>query len=241
MSYRFCTVLSIAAFSATVGAQVPTRPPNELPPTAAATLAASLDAARAHARHVWRDTPPVAADRLVNGYIEIPRGERRKFEFNMKANERAIDRVMPDDIGGYPVNYGYVPQTVSYDGDPFDVLVLGPPLPGGRIVPGVIVGLMLMEDEKGLDSKVVTSPVGADGKPRYALTADDRTRIANYFKRYKLHEPGKHSTVPGWGNADDGRAHVAMTHAFFLQCRTTRGAPCRVDRPAPLTPSPALR
>ena len=48
----------------------------------------------------------------------------------------------------------FVPHTVSYDGDPFDGLVLGPPLEGGRMVRGVIVGLMLMEDEKDLDSKV---------------------------------------------------------------------------------------
>ena len=46
----------------------------------------------------------------------------------MRANRRAIDRMIPISIGGYPVNYGFVPQTVSYDGDPFDVLVLGPPL-----------------------------------------------------------------------------------------------------------------
>ena len=45
----------------------------------------------------------------------------------MSTNERAIDRIIPKAIGGYPVNYGFVPQTVSYDGDPFDVLVLGPP------------------------------------------------------------------------------------------------------------------
>jgi inorganic pyrophosphatase len=68
-----------------------------------------------------------------------------------RANARVIDRMIPEDIGGYPVNYGFVPQTVSYDGDPFDVL--GPPLPDGRLLRGVIAGVMFMEDEKGLDSK----------------------------------------------------------------------------------------
>ena len=53
----------------------------------------------------------------------------------MRANARAIDRMMPVDVGGYPVNYGFVPQTISYDGDPFDVLVLGPPLAGGASGP----------------------------------------------------------------------------------------------------------
>ena len=83
---------------------------------------------------------------------------------------------MPVDVGGYPVNYGFVPQTISYDGDPFDALVLGPPLPGGRVVRGVIVGLMFMEDEKGLDSKVVLSLTGRDGQPFHELTATVQQR-----------------------------------------------------------------
>jgi inorganic pyrophosphatase len=107
-------------------------------------LMKGLDAAAQHSRHLWRDSPPVNRDGTVNAYIEIPRGERRKFEFDMVKQERFIDRVMPDSVGGYPVNYGFVPQTVSYDGDPFDALVLGPPLPGATTVRGAIVGLMHM-------------------------------------------------------------------------------------------------
>jgi inorganic pyrophosphatase len=168
-------------------------PPNLLPPAAVEQLSASLGAAAAHPRHVWRDTSPINGDGTVNGYVEIARGDRRKWEFDMRANARAIDRVIPEDIGGYPVNYGFVPQTVSYDGDPFDVLVLGPPIAGGEIVRGAIVGLMHMEDEKGLDSKVVTSPLGRDGRPLYELTGTDREKIADYFRRYKRGEPGKFS------------------------------------------------
>jgi hypothetical protein len=128
-----------------------------LPAAGTTQLSASLDAATGHSRHTWRDTPPVNNDGTVNAYIEISRGDRDKWEFDMRANARAIDRVISEDIGGYPVNYGFVPQTVSYDGDPFDVLVLGPPLPGGEFARGVIVRLMYMEDEKGIDSKVVLS------------------------------------------------------------------------------------
>jgi inorganic pyrophosphatase len=214
---------------ALVAAQFPTRPPNVLPATAVAKLASSLDASRAHRRHLWRDMPPFASDDLVNAYIEIPRGERRKYEFAMKANERAIDRIIPDDVGGYPVNYGFVPQTISYDGDPFDALVLGPALPGGRIVRGRIVGLLLMEDEKGIDSKVVLSRVDGSGRPTHQLTQEDRTRIGNYFDTYKRHEPGGFSNVPGWGSPDDGRAHVTMTNAFFRDCRQRDGQPCRIE------------
>ena len=90
----------------------------------------------------------------------------------MAANERAIDRVIPENIGGYPVNYGFVPQTVSYDGDPFDILVLGPPIEGGSLVRGAIVGLLLMNDEKGYDAKVIVSPL----KKRAAGICADRAR-----------------------------------------------------------------
>ena len=210
-----------------VAAQPTTQPANVLPETAVARLGASFDAARAHRQHTWRDTPPFDGD-LVNAYIEIPRGERTKYEFAMKDNDRAIDRIIPEDVGGYPVNYGFVPQTIAWDGDPFDVLVLGPPLAGGRVVRGRIVGLMLMEDEKGIDSKVVLSLVDRAGRATHALTGEDRDRIGKYFDTYKRHDPGGFSDVPGWGSPDDGRAHVRMTNAFFHRCRGSHGAPCRV-------------
>jgi inorganic pyrophosphatase len=191
-------------------------------------LSASLDAAAAHARSVWRDTPPFATNGTVNAYVEIAHGDRRKWEFDMRANALAIDRIIPEDIGGYPVNYGFVPQTVSYDGDPFDALVLGPALQGGDVVRGVVVGLLLMEDEKGIDSKVVLAPVGPGDRPLHELTPADRNTIADYFRRYKRGQPGRFSKVAGWGSVAEGRAHVTTTHAFFRQCRRPTTGPCQV-------------
>ncbi len=209
-------------------AQEPTAVSIDLPASAVTQLAKSLADSGEHARHVWRDTPPVNEDGTVNGYIEISRGDRRKWEFDMSANARAIDRVMPDQIGGYPVNYGFVPQTVWYDGDPFDVLVLGPPIAGGSMVRGAIVGVMRMDDEKGSDAKVVVSLLDTTGRPRHALTGADQRRIAEYFRRYKQHEPGKFSAVPGWGSIAEGLAYVRTTHAFFRECRDIVGVTCRV-------------
>jgi inorganic pyrophosphatase len=200
----------------------------ELPATASSQLARSLAAAAAHTHHLWRDSPPMNSDGTVNGYIEISRGDRRKYEFDMSRNTRAIDRVVSKKVGGYPVNYGFVPQTVSYDGDPFDVLVLGPPLAGGKVVRGVIVGLMYMEDEKGPDSKVVLSPVTPDGRAKYDLTSEIRKEIADYFRRYKQGEPGKFSKVPGWGTVNEGRDLLTTTHAFFRECSKYAGTTCRV-------------
>ena len=224
-----------------VMAQTPAEISNELPALATSQLARSLDEARAYQKNVWRDTPPFNDDGTLNGYIEISRGDRRKWEFRMATNQRAIDRLIPEEVGGYPVNYGFVPQTVSYDGDPFDVLVLGPPIAGGRLVSGVIVGLMRMEDEKGYDAKVVISRATA-GRPDYQLTERNRHEIADYFDRYKLFDAGKFSKVPGWGTIDEGLALVKMTHAFFEQCQHAPGPTCRV---APLVagsqPRPAVK
>ena len=218
-------------------AQTPVDIPNELPAPATTQLAKSLEQARAYRKHVWRDTPPVNDDGTVNGYVEISRGDRRKWEFRMGMNKRAIDRMIPEHVGGYPVNYGFVPQTVSYDGDPFDVLVLGPPIAGGRIVRGVIVGLMFMEDEKGYDAKVVISrPTG--GRPDHQLTDRNRHEIADYFARYKLFEAGQFSRVPGWGTIDEGLALVKITHAFFEQCPKVTAPTCRIT---PLVAGPGPR
>jgi inorganic pyrophosphatase len=222
------SLICLAVLPVMLTAQEPDFVPIELPAFATTQLAKSLADSKAHAKHVWRDTPAMNADGTVNAYVEIARGDRRKWEFAMNSNARAIDRIMPEAIGGYPVNYGFVPQTVSYDGDPFDALVLGPPIPGGRVVTGAIVGLMLMEDEKGWDAKVVLSLTGRDARPRQALTEHDRLEIASYFRRYKEHEPGKFSKVPGWGTIAEGLAHVKTTHAFFWKCRELSGATCRL-------------
>ena len=210
-----------------VGAQDDMRP-STLPATAVKILADSLNAARAYKSQPWRDTTPTNSDGTVNGYIEIARGDRRKWEFDMRTNRRAIDRMIPASIGGYPVNYGFVPQTVSYDGDPFDVLVLGPPLPAGHFVRGIAVGVMFMEDEKGLDSKVVLSRVDAAGRPLDQLTTAIQKEIGDYFNRYKSLGRGTWSKVPGWGTAEQGLAFVTTTHAFFQQCATRTG-PCSIE------------
>jgi inorganic pyrophosphatase len=208
-------------------AQTPAEIPNELPAFATDQLTRSLTEANGFPKHVWRDTPSMNDDGTVNSYVEISRGDRRKWEFRIAANARAIDRVIPEQIGGYPVNYGFVPQTISYDGDPFDVLVLGPPIAGGRMVRGVIVGLMFMDDEKGFDAKVVVSRATGN-RPDHPLTEHDRRDIGNYFERYKLLESGKFSKVPGWGSAAEGLALVKITHTFFRECRQISQPTCRV-------------
>ena len=188
-----------------------------LPPAPAGLgrrVVAYLDAAKKHAQHPWRDVSPHNADGTINGYIEIPRGESQKWEFRIPLNRREVDRVIPPELGGYPINYGFLPQTVSYDGDPADVLVLGPALDGGTVVRGRIVGLMEMTDTGDLDSKVIISPLDAQGRPTHELTEDDRRGMTQFFDTYKRHE-GKPTKVTGWGDPEAARAFLDKTAGFF--------------------------
>ena len=225
------TVLLAALLSPIAIQDVQQRQLESLPAAAVTRLGESLAASRAHPKHVWRDTPPFNSDKTVNAYIEIARGDRRKWEFDMRANARKIDRMIPARIGGYPVNYGFVPQTISSDGDPFDALVLGPPITGGRVVRGAIAGVMFMEDEKGPDSKVVLSRLDSKGRPLHVLTPAIQQEIGDYFKRYKDGQPGMFSRVPGWGSVAEALKHVETTHAFFLRCRDRSASDCRLQSP----------
>ena len=87
---------------------------------------------------------------------------------------------------------------------------------------------MVMEDEKGPDSKVVLSLPGGNGQPLHELTPARSGASADYFMRYKQHEPGKFSKVPGWGSIAEGLAHVTRTHAFFVQCPRRTDLACQV-------------
>ena len=196
-----------------------TLPP--LPPPVREKLSTHLGSTRSFDRHVWRDTPSINSDSTVTGYVEISRGESAKWEFRIPFNRREVDRMIPASLGGYPTNYGFLPQTISYDGDPADVLVLGPALAGGQLVKGAIVGLMRMTDTGDLDSKVVISPVDSRLQPTHALDAGTQRLLSQFFSTYKRHE-GKVTDVPGFGGPDEARRFLETTAAFFEAGRRER-------------------
>lgn len=157
---------------------------------------------------------PLNEDGTVNGYVEIARGDSTKWEFRIPLNRREVDRMIPKELGGYPINYGFMPRTISYDGDPADIVFLGPALAAGEIVKGRIVGVMRMTDTGDLDDKVVASPLDTGGGAAYRLEAADRERMERFFNTYKKHE-GKVTRITGWGDEKDARAFIARTRSFF--------------------------
>ena len=133
----------------------------------------------------------------INVVIEIPYGSNIKYEVDKESGAVVVDRVMYGAMF-YPANYGFVPNTLSDDGDPADVLVLNEyPLQAGSVIKARLIGVLIMEDESGVDEKLISVPVSKID-PRYEkiqclqdlpqITLD---RIKNFFETYKTLEPNK--------------------------------------------------
>lgn len=115
----------------------------------------------------------------------------------------------------YPANYGYIPKTLSEDGDPLDVLVLSPyPVAIGSVIRSRPVGVMYMEDEHGIDAKIIAVPHSKLSK-LYENISDihdvDKLildRIQHFFEHYKDLEEGKWVKLQGWGDVEKARNEI---------------------------------
>ncbi len=145
----------------------------------------------------------------INVIIEVPFGrEPVKYEIDKKSGALYVDRVMHTSMR-YPCNYGFVPHTISDDGDPIDVLVASPvEFLSGCIVRCRPIGVLKMEDEKGLDEKILAVPV--DRLNPYYAHVEEYTQlpkillqqISHFFSHYKDLEDGKWAKVEGWEGAE---------------------------------------
>ena len=151
----------------------------------------------------------------INVIIEIPaQADPIKFEVDKDSGAVFVDRFMGTSMR-YPINYGYVPHTVAGDGDPVDVLVVTPfPLLPGVVIRCRPVGVLKMEDESGIDAKVVAVPV-SKLTPMYdkVQTIDDLPELlmkqtVHFFEHYKDLEPGKWVKVTGWGTVDEAKQEI---------------------------------
>ena len=138
-----------------------------------------------------------------------------KYEFDKESGALCVDRFMGTSMM-YPANYGFVPNTLSGDGDPCDVLVVTPfPLPPGVLVRCRALGVLKMEDDGGVDAKVIAVPVEKlcqmykDIKTLEDLPQLLRDQIQHFFEHYKDLEKGKWVKVQGWG--DKAAAHQEIT------------------------------
>jgi inorganic pyrophosphatase len=155
----------------------------------------------------------------VNAFVEIPQGGLPvKYELDQKSGALFVDRFLHTSMI-YPSNYGFIPSTMGEDGDPLDILVVTPmPVVAGCVIRSRPVGVLLMDDEKGVDEKILAVPIDALN-PFYkeVKTHEDLPpllveQIAHFFTHYKDLEPGKRASVGQWAPLD--KAHERITLAI---------------------------
>lgn len=144
------------------------------------------------------------APKKVNVIIEIPMGSSIKYEIDAESGVLFADRFLFTAMY-YPLNYGSIPGTQAGDGDPVDVLVLS----SQTIYPGTAivcepVGVLMMEDEEGMDEKVLAVPIAkVDPFSSHIKDVTDipeamRNKIKHFFEHYKELEPGKWIKIKDW-------------------------------------------
>lgn len=143
----------------------------------------------------------------INAIIEIPiGGQPVKYEFDKKSGAIFVDRFIYTPMF-YPANYGFIPHTLSEDGDPVDIMVIGTiPVVPGAVLRSRPIGVLMMEDESGTDEKILAVPVDAL-HPYYTKVSTYRDlpevlldQISHFFEHYKDLEKGKWVKVTGWGD-----------------------------------------
>jgi inorganic pyrophosphatase len=183
----------------------------------------------------------------INVLIEIPQGGVPvKYELDKESGALRVDRFLNTAMF-YPGNYGFVPHTLSGDGDPVDVIVVVPsPIVAGAIVRVRPVGALLMKDEAGDDEKIIAVPVdklhpfysGVKSYKDLPITLVDQ--IAHFFQHYKDLEKGKWVTIVNWvgtdraekmiiegihraaGSGDDVAAHYVAQHSMAAASRRSK-------------------
>ena len=169
-------------------------------------------------------TPGINAPDSFNVIIEIPmNADPVKYEVDKATGAIFVDRFMSTSMH-YPTNYGYVPKTISGDGDPVDVLVITPvPLIPGVVVTCRPIGILKMEDEAGEDGKVLAVPIDKVlsiytqwQKPEDLNPLRLKT-IAHFFEHYKDLEEGKWVKILGWEGADAAKKEIVDGMANYAQ------------------------
>ena len=155
-----------------------------------------------------------AANGLVNVFVEIPKDSNIKYELDKESGVIMVDRFLYTAMS-YPFNYGFVPNTLAEDGDPTDIIVLSEyPVAPGTIIPSVVIGMLEMEDEAGIDTKVLAvpnekiDPLFGKYKDINDVPEATRNKLKHFFENYKTLEPGKWVKLKEWKGKTEAVAAV---------------------------------
>ena len=164
----------------------------------------------------------------VNVVIEIPtQSSPVKYEVDKESGVLLVDRIMSAPMY-YPANYGFVPHTLSDDGDPVDVLVVtSEPLVHGSVIPSRPVGILRMADEAGHDAKIIAVPAGKIcPESQHIRSYTDLpslliSQITHFFEHYKKLEDGKWVEIEGWADEDEAKAEIIASIRRYEESELT--------------------
>jgi len=140
----------------------------------------------------------------VNVFIEISKDSNVKYELDKETGVIFLDRFLFTAMN-YPFNYGFIPNTLYDDGDPVDVLVLSEyPVQPGVVIPSIVIGMLEMEDEAGMDTKIIAvpsmkiDPVFGTYRDIIDVPEAIKNKLKHFFENYKTIEPGKWVKLKEW-------------------------------------------
>ena len=144
----------------------------------------------------------------INVLIEIPKDSNIKYEIDKDSEIIFVDRFLHTAMS-YPFNYGFIPGTIAEDGDPVDVLVMSEhAIMPGVVIPSVVIGVLEMEDEEGIDAKLLAVPTKKID-PFFGSFTDIadvpeaiKNKVKHFFENYKTLEPNKWVKVKDWHGKD---------------------------------------
>ena len=136
---------------------------------------------------------------IINAVVEIPKGTSAKYEYDAKLDVFRLDRCLPSSMK-YPVSYGFIPHTLGEDGDPLDVLVYNEaPIDRGTLVECKVLDVLDMEDDSGVDWKVLAIPTYHYKKYQSIADVDQMfVKVAQYFFKHYKDIDNKKVTISGW-------------------------------------------
>ncbi|MGI4816874.1 MAG: inorganic diphosphatase [Janthinobacterium lividum] len=151
----------------------------------------------------------------IYGIIEIPAySSPVKYELHKSFNVLRVDRFIPTTMF-YPCNYGFINQTLSLDGDPLDILIPTPyPLQPKSIIRCKPIGLLSMEDEKGIDTKIIAVPHKKTTREYIKINNINqlsellKKQIIHFFNNYKTLEKNKSVQIQGWKNVESAYQEI---------------------------------
>jgi inorganic pyrophosphatase len=165
----------------------------------------------------------------VEVIIEIPKGQRNKYEMDHTTGRIRLDRMLFTSTR-YPADYGFIEDTLADDGDPLDALVLleEPTFPG-CVIDARVIGMFRMRDEKGGDDKVLCVPAH---DPRMEHLRDihhvsefERLEIQHFFEVYKQLEPGKSVEAANWVDRAAAENEIEASRKRFAEVHADEGSP----------------